>query len=125
MTDVLSNGDILLNDREGAFVIQINPQGELVNLIARQVNGPGEVQDPQSIQMVSDSTLLIVDQRRMRIIKKTLDSFEIEQFNLPRGEASRVNEAYATPDPNIVSVKWFDYAALTDRYIEPSSHISG
>jgi len=70
MTEVLSNGDILLNDKEGAFIIQINPKGELVNLIARQGNGPGEVQDPQSIQMTSDSTLLIVDQLRMRIIKK-------------------------------------------------------
>jgi len=124
MTEVLSNGDILLNDREGAFVIQINTKGELVNLVARQGNGPGEVQDPQSIQMVNDSTLLIVDQRRMKIIKKTLDSSEIDELNVPQGEASRVNEAYATSDPNILSVQWFDYSALRGSDSEPVTRIS-
>ena len=124
MTEVLSNGDILLNDREGAFVIQINTKGELVNLVARQGNGPGEVQDPQSIQMVNDSTLLIVDQRRMKIIKKTLDSSEIDEFTVPQGDASRVNEAYATSDPNILSVQWFDYSALRDSNAEPVTRIS-
>jgi len=124
MTEVLPNGDILLNDRQGAFVIQINPKGELVNLIARQGNGPGEVQDPQSIQMANDSTVLIVDQRRMKIIKKTLDSSEIEEFTLPQAEASRVNEAYATTDPNIMSVQWFDYSVLRDNDAEPAARIS-
>jgi len=123
-TEVLSNGDILLNDRQGAYVIRVNPQGEFVSLIAGKGNGPGEVQDPQSIQMFDDSTVLIVDQRRMRIIKKTLDSSEIDELNVPQGEASRVNEAYATKEQNILSVHWFDFSALRGSDSEPVTRIS-
>ena len=123
-TDVLSNGDILLNDRQGAYIIRVNPQGEFVSLIAGQGNGPGEVQDPQSIQMVDESSVLIADQRRMRIIKKALDSSEIDEFTVPQGETSRVNEAYATTEQSILSVQWFDFSALRDSDAEPVTRIS-
>jgi hypothetical protein len=120
----LPNGDIILNDRAGSFIIRVNPQGELIDLIARQGNGPGEIQDPLSIQMVDDSTLLIVDQRRQKIIRKTLDSSAIEEFTLPRTETSRVNEAYATEEPDIINVNWWNFSALTQFDAESKSRIS-
>lgn len=123
-TEVLSSGDILLNDRQGGYIIRVNPQGEFVSQVAGQGNGPGEVQDPLSIQLVDESTLLIVDQRRMRIIKKTLDSTEIDEFTVPQGEASRVSQAYATTDPDIISVKWSGFYEFSDSNVEPVTRIS-
>jgi hypothetical protein len=92
--------------------------------VAGKGNGPGEVQDPQSMQMIDDSTLLIVDQRRLRIIKKSLDSSDIEEYDLPQGEASRVNEAYSTLDPGVISVHWFDYSIFSNPEADPKTRIS-
>lgn len=123
-TESLPNEDVILNDRQGSFIIRVNPQGEFISLVARQGNGPGEVQDPLSVQMVDDSTLLIVDQGRQRIIRKTLNSSSNEEFTVPGTESSRVTEAYATEDPNIINVKWWDFSALTQLDAEPKSRIS-
>ena len=123
-TETLADGDVLLNDREGAYIIRVTPQGEYVSLVAGKGNGPGEVQDPQSMQMIDDSTLLIVDQRRLRIIKKSLDSSDIEEYDLPQGEASRVNEAYSTLDPGVISVHWFDYSIFSNPEADPKTRIS-
>ena len=123
-TETLANGDVLLNDREGAYIIQVTPQGELVRLVAGKGNGPGEVQDPQSMDMLDESTLLIVDQRRLRIIKKSLDSSDIEEFDLPQGDASRVNEAHKTTQPGVVSVHWFDFSIFRNPEARPKTRIS-
>jgi len=124
MTEVLSNGDILLNDREGSFVIQVNSSGDFVRLISRQGNGPGEVQDPQHIELIDENSLLIVDDQRSRIIRKTLDSSVNDEFTPPQVQTSRVDEAHPTIDPDIISLHWFDFSALLNSEIEPLTRFS-
>ncbi|WP_340104357.1 hypothetical protein [Rhodohalobacter sp. 8-1] len=120
----LPDGDILLNDREGSYIIRVNSQGQLVDLIAQKGNGPGEVQDPMSVEMIDDSTILIVDQQRQRIIRKTLDSSNIDEFAVPRTETTRVNEAFATSRPDVISMIWWDFSVLNRQNADPVSKIS-
>lgn len=120
----LPDGGILLNDREGSYIIRINTQGELIGLIAQKGNGPGEVQDPMSVEMIDDSTVLIVDQQRQRIIRKALDSSKISEFAVPRTETSRVNEAFATSNSDVISMIWWDFSVLNRQNADPVSKIS-
>lgn len=123
-TETLPNGNVIISDGLGKFIIQVNQQGDFINLVASNGNGPGEVQDPHSSQMVSDSTILIVDDKRRRIIKKTLNSSDVDEFDLPGDERSRVNEAYATSDPDIIAVKWIDFSALSWPDTDPVTKFS-
>lgn len=104
----LSNGNIVINDREGVFLIEVNQQGELIRQISRDGMGPGEIQDPISIQPVSDSSLIMMDQSRQTIIRKTYDSSVNNEYVPPMLEGFRVSRIYPTSDPDIVSVHWWD-----------------
>lgn len=103
----LENGNILLNDREGSFVILINSDGNLIQEVASKGNGPGEIQDVLSMNLHKNDTVLLFDQRRQRIIRKNLATAEIEEFNPPQMGENRVSRAYSTHSPNHILLRFW------------------
>lgn len=109
----LENGNILLNDRGGSFVILVNANGELVQNVARKGNGPGEIQDIISMNVYSESTILMFDQRRYKIIRKNLATENIEEFDPPRIDDLRVQRAFSTDSPNHIFLRFWSAGFLT------------
>jgi len=103
----LENGDILLNDREGSFVILVNSDGNLIQEIAGKGNGPGEIQDVLSMNLFANNAVLLFDQRRQRIIRKSLTTDEIEEITPPRMGEHRVSRAYSTHSPNHILLRFW------------------
>ncbi|MEX0660748.1 MAG: hypothetical protein WEA58_13885 [Balneolaceae bacterium] len=108
----LPNGDVILNDREGEFIIQVDEDGEFIKQISRSGRGPGEVQDPLTVKLAGDSTLLIYDQTRKSIIRKTLDSSVVEEFSPTMRGNLRVIGASPTSDNSVLSLLWWDTSFL-------------
>ncbi|MEX1261904.1 MAG: hypothetical protein WEA58_13605 [Balneolaceae bacterium] len=103
----LENGDILLNDREGSFVILVNSDGNLIQEIAGKGNGPGEIQDVLSMNLFANNSVLMFDQRRQRIIRKNLTTAEIKEFNPPQMGENRVSRAYSTHSLNYILLRFW------------------
>jgi len=111
-TSVLPDGDIIIYDGAGNFGIQVNENGEFIKQISRQGNGPGEIQSLLTAKSVNDSSLLIYDQERKTVIRKDLDSSNVEEYS-PRMRGNlRVIGAYPTADENIINLLWWDMSFL-------------
>ncbi len=108
----LSNGNVILSDGDGEFIIQVDEEGNFIRQISRSGRGPGEIQSPLTVKLADDSTLLIYDQSRKSIIRKTLDASVIKEFSPTMRGNLRVIGAAATSDENIISLLWWDTSFL-------------
>jgi hypothetical protein len=117
-TTVTNRGNVILNDRQGEFVAEIDPEGNLVKMHASSGRGPGEIQDVLSLDYYKDE-LLIYDQRRKRIIRKNLQTEEIEEFEDIRTEDFQTSRSYSTQDENILLIHLWSTAYLTNKNETP------
>jgi len=109
----LPDGDVILADRQGEFVIRVNQNGDFKELIARDGSGPGEVQDPMNISYDNDSSIIIYDQMRRAGIRHSLVSSQIQEFTLPQIESFQVSSLYPTSEENIIFASLKDFSFLT------------
>lgn len=61
------NGDVFISDAITPRVLRYNRRGELLRTYSRAGQGPGELQTPGHIGIVSDSLLLVLDSRPGKI----------------------------------------------------------
>ncbi|MGF1670909.1 MAG: hypothetical protein ACFCU6_10695 [Balneolaceae bacterium] len=117
-TIVTKNGNVILNDRQGEFVAEIDPQGDLVKKHASSGRGPGEIQDVLSLDY-SKEELLMYDQRRKRIIRKNLQTDEIQEYEDIRTEDFQTSRSYSTSDENTLLIHLWSTAYLTNKNETP------
>lgn len=111
----LSNGDVILNDREGEFIILIDETGEFIRKVSRSGRGPGEVQDPLTVKPVDDSSILIFDQERNTVTRKTLDSSVIQEYHPPTSAPLQVSGASPTQNKDVITLLWWDPSFMMDE----------
>lgn len=117
----LDNGDIILADRQGAFLIRINEQGDFVSQLSREGRGPGEVLDPISIEKNGDS-IWIYDQERKRIIQKTLDGSTVNEFMPPNFNSFQVTGVNPTED-KVIHLTLSDLSFIMNPEKEPANRL--
>jgi len=113
-TSVTGSKNVILADRDGQFVAEISPNGKLVKTHASSGRGPGEIQDVTSLDYHEDE-IVIYDQRRKRIIRKDLETGEIEEFEDIRTEDFQTSRSHLTFDENILLIHLWNTAYLTNK----------
>jgi len=68
-----SLGNVYLLDTQRLQVVVISPEGRFVRTLSREGEGPGEVQNPRDIQILSDGTLGILELFPAKIVRLTPD----------------------------------------------------
>lgn len=124
-TVLRENGNVLVNDREGAFIAEINPEGKFLGMAATEGRGPGEIQDVLSMS-IRNGELLLYDQRRKRVIQKTFKEELVDEFDGIRSGFLQPSEVYHTSsDRLIISKLWSTaYLETEDRTPEISFTVS-
>jgi len=117
-TLVTGQGNVILNDPQGEFVVEVDPQGNLVKTHAISGQGPGEIQDVLSLDY-NNNELLMYDQRRKRIIRKDLQTDEVEEFDDIRTEDFQTYRSYRTPEHDILLIHLLSTAYLTNKNETP------
>ncbi len=117
----LDNGDIILADRQGSFLIRINEQGDFVSQLSREGRGPGEVLDPISIEKTGDS-IWIYDQERKRIIRKTLDGSNVNEFMPPNFNSFQVTGINPIED-KVIHLTLSDLSFIMNPEKEPANRL--
>lgn len=124
-TAVKENGSVILNDRQGAFVAEINSEGEFQKMVAIEGRGPGEIQDVLSMSLRNDE-LLMYDQRRKRIIYKDLEEEIIDEFEGIRSDFLQPTKVYFTSNDSLLLTELWSsaYLEMEDRTPEISFVLS-
>lgn len=117
-TTVTGSKNVILADRDGQFVAEISPNGKLVKTHASSGRGPGEIQDVLSLDYTKNE-LLMYDHRRRRIIRKDLQTDEIEEFEDIRTEDFQTSRSYSTSVDNTLLIHLWSTAYLTNKNETP------
>ena len=120
----LPGSDVLLADQQGNFVIRVDRDGNFVSEIAREGSGPGEVRDPISMHRSGETSILIYDQARKVMIRKSLDQSEVQEFTPPNVENFRVSRVYPTHRDNIIHLNLSDFSFVRDPDSEPADQFA-
>ena len=106
-TTVQKNGNIIINDRPQAVIMEINSDGELVDIIANKGQGPGEIQDASRLSAGINESLVIFDQRNYKIIQYNLNNTSHYEFLPFQPDQYRIRSAHALHDPrHFLIVEW-------------------
>ncbi|WP_176719464.1 NHL repeat-containing protein [Rhodohalobacter halophilus] len=113
-TTVKENGNIIVNDRPQAVIMEINPDGELVDLIATKGQGPGEIQDASRLSAGIDESLVIFDQRNYKIVQYDLNEASHYEFLPFQPDQYRIRSAHALHEPDLFLVVEWKPSALSN-----------
>jgi len=101
-----SEGNIVLNDWDSPFVLKLNRNGDLIEVIGRKGSGPGEIQRAGSTAFDKERNLFIFDVVRSRIIKLSNEFDLVQEFEPPiLDNMQRVTEVYATSADSLLLLK--------------------
>ncbi len=84
---VAPSGEFMLLDYQLSQVLVLSPEGEFVKTLSREGEGPGELNKPGSMFMVSDSILGIVQFYPAKIIQLLLDGTPLSTIQPAGGDA--------------------------------------
>jgi len=101
-----SEGNIILNDWDDPFIVNLNRNGDLIEVIGRKGSGPGEIQRAGSMDFDEKGNLFFFDVVRSRIIKLSNEFDLVQEFEPPiLDQMQRVTEVYATSADSLVLLK--------------------
>jgi hypothetical protein len=118
-TEAASNGDVILNDRQEAVMVRITESGELVDIIARQGRGPGEVGDILSMQMDAAGGIHVYDQQNQKSVYYKPGSYEPTEFSIQTSNGNRVSKMFPIAGTTSYFVIERNLRALIDDEVEP------
>ncbi len=113
-TVALQNGNILINDREQAFILEISPDGKLVRQVTRQGRGPGEILDASRLHSDHNGNLVLFDQMNQKAVRY-INNESPEEFMPHFSEGYRVRTVYPLKEENQFLVfQWMPSALMDD-----------
>lgn len=113
-TTVKENGNIIVNDRPQAVILEINPEGELVEIVASKGQGPGEIQDASRLSAGLNESLVIFDQRNYKIVQYDLNNRSHYEFLPFQPDQYRIRSAHALHDPDLFLIVEWKPSALSN-----------
>ena len=118
-TEVADNGDVILNDRHANVLLKISENGELVNIIANQGRGPGEVGDILSMQMDAAGGIHVYDQQNQKSVYYEPVRYEPSEFIIQTTNGNRVTKMFPIKDTQSYFVIERNLSAWLDDTAEP------
>lgn len=111
----LHNGNVIINDRPQGIILRISPDGELLETVAQQGRGPGEIQDASALNTDPDENLVIFDQSNQKVVRYRSDGSGPEEFMPAAPEEYRVRSVFALAENNHYLVVQWSPSALIDE----------
>ncbi len=118
-SEVMPDGDVILNDRQEAVMLRITETGELVDIIASEGRGPGEVGDILSMQVDSTGGIHIYDQQNQKSVYYEPGSYEPSEFIIQTTNGNRVNKMFPIRGTYSYFVVERNLRALLDAESDP------
>ncbi len=115
----LEDETILLPLRKPEILIQVNPKGDLIEMIARQGRGPGEVRDVVFTNMKENGGVLVYDQGNNKILRFDQKGEFIGEFIPKPFESSSIEGFYPTKISDEYLVLFESHAFLFDKTRRP------
>jgi hypothetical protein len=122
-TAVLGNGDVLLNDYSQAIILKMSSEGELIEQVAGEGRGPGEIQDASELNTDPDGNLVIYDQLNNKVVRYRADGAPPEEFTPEVSENYRLRRVYALHEENHFLVFQWMPSAIMEGSSEPVNRL--
>lgn len=122
-TAVLENGDVLLNDRSRTIILKMSSEGELIEQVAGEGRGPGEIQDASELNTDPDGNLVIYDQLNNKVVRYRADGAPPEEFTPEVSENYRLRKVYALHEENHFLVFQWMPSAIMEGSSEPVNRL--